>query len=171
MICRFNFGHINEQDYVQLLPTTDLDIALPEFVIARDQSLASLPAPLPPALLLQLFINSSRGNSSSSADDLNGPTARSMSGVLDGTNPSASVTDATSSDAQLYPLVEKYGPVIVGLLAGNIVLGVVLCVFGLFVCLDIVRSGARTRTVAPTYVPVRYKDAEAAEEGEMQYHD
>ena len=157
-----------------MLSTTDLNEALPEFKEARNQALANLPPQLPPSELARL-INGTRDSSDGSVSDSSDLSDNSVSGgPNDASIPSASggVSDPTTSDSQLYALVQKYGPVIIGLLAGNVIIGVVLCVIGLFVCIkSTVKSGVRTRSLAPTYVPVRFKEAEVAEEGGVHYRD
>lgn len=76
----------------------------------------------------------------------------------------AAVLDAVSSSADagnyssVVSLLDKYGPVVIGLLAGNMVVMLILCIIALVACTrGAIRSGAKTRS-APTYVPVAFRD-------------
>ncbi|KAJ3552575.1 hypothetical protein NM688_g4082 [Phlebia brevispora] len=171
----FNYGEISvsgNQSYVQLLPTTDLDEALPDFLASRANVLSSMPPELSPSTFLYYAIQTM---SSSNDEDI-------VSGAIDAASASSSTptpssssiptpsSSPSSSDDKLYSLVTKYGPVVVGLLAGNVIIGIVLCLIGLFTCVKtVVKSGARTRNVASTYAPVRFKEAEAAEENTQSW--
>lgn len=68
---------------------------------------------------------------------------------------------ATSSDNSslgwpaLSDKLDKYGPVVLGLLAGNLLLGVILCGIGIVFCVRMgARQGGQARTVNPSYSPV-----------------
>ena len=174
MLGSFDYGDTDstgEQSFVQLLSTTNLNEALPEFIEARNLALASLPPQLPP-LELARVINGTRVSSDGSAGDSGDLAENSVGGDTSAPSASGGVSDPTTSSGQLYSLVEKYGPVVIGLLAGNTLIGVVLCVISLFVCMKRAgRSRARTRTLESTYVPVRFKEADAAEESGVRYND
>ena len=129
---------------MQLLSTTDPDEAWTDFYQSRTEALRSLP----PALDLQAAISSTS--------------------LTSGTNPSGSaaieghLSSSSSSDSQLTSLVEKYGPIIIGLLAGNVVIGAILCVVGLAICMrSVVKGGARAGNVRSSYAPVQVKEEEA----------
>ena len=99
-----------------------------------------------------------------------------VSGALDASGtpaPAPAGTDASATAAtQLLGLVDKYGPVIVGLLAGNLLVGLLLCLIGLAACLrSRVRTGVQSRSINPSYAPVRVKDAEQPFEVRAEYHD
>ena len=70
-------------------------------------------------------------------------------------------TDSRADDehSQLVSLVGKYGPAVVGLVAGNVFVGVILAAIGIATCLR--RQGAKSRNISPMYAPVRFKEAES----------
>ena len=129
---------------MQLLSTTDPNEAWADFYQSRTDALRSLP----PALDLQAAIASTP--------------------LTSGPNPSGSaaieghLSSSSDSTSHLTSLVEKYGPVIIGLLAGNVVIGALLCVVGLAICMRaVVKGGAKARSVSPSYAPVQVKEEEA----------
>ena len=70
---RFNFNGLTtdgEKSYMQMIPTTDFDTALPDFQASRAKTLASLPPELPPAD----FLAALHGQSVSSSDLISTPT-------------------------------------------------------------------------------------------------
>lgn len=75
----------------------------------------------------------------------------------------AAVLDAVSSSStdsysSVVSLLDRYGPVVIGLLAGNLVIMLLLCIIALVACTrGAIRGGAKTRS-APTYVPVAFRD-------------
>ena len=144
---------------MQMLSTTNLDDAYVDFNISRSKALSTLPPTLDPQTLIDLSNAETSNNDTDSATKVSGAVEASSS-------PSAS----SDMSSQLYNLVDKYGPIIIGLLAGNVLIGVLLCIIGLTVCLrGHVRSGAKTRNIGSSYAPVRFKEAEAYEARE--YHD
>ena len=168
MACRFDYGDTDSsgnQSFVQLISTTDLDEAWPDFKASRAKALAAVPQTIDPATLVQLA-NSDSDNSTSTDDNISGADSTS--------SPVSTPTAAPSenSDDKLYSLVEKYGPVVIGLLAGNILIGVLLCIIGLTACMrGVVKGGAKTRNIGSSYAPVRFKEAEAHGDRESEYHD
>lgn len=66
-------------------------------------------------------------------------------------------SDSTLSD------ITKYGYIIIGLLSGNILVGLALFAIMLAVC---IRRGGRARQLKQSYAPVAFKDAEAAPRAE-----
>lgn len=150
---------------MQLISTTNLDEAWPDFNISRGNALASLPPLIDPATLVYLS-NTDTSDNDTDTDD----SATKVSGAVES---SSSPTPSADSDAssKLYNLVDKYGPVILGLLAGNLLVGILLFIIGLTMCVrGHMRSGAKTRSVNPSYTPVRFKEAEAYDARET-YHD
>ena len=85
---------------------------------------------------------------------------------------SGSAVDSSDSSSQLYDLVKKNGPIIIGLLAGNVIIGLLLLIVGLVMCFKgIFRPSTKSRSIRSTYAPVRFKDAEAAEDSSVRYTD
>ncbi|THG99797.1 hypothetical protein EW026_g2607 [Hermanssonia centrifuga] len=162
----FDYGDTDStgvNSFVQLISTTNQGEALTDFAATRAQVLKSLPPTIDPATFLDIYTG---GDGSPAVGDV-------ASGALDASDstPSAVPAGSDSSSDRLNSLVEKYGPIIIGLLAGNALIGVLLCIIALTVCLrGVVKSGARSRNINPTYAPVRFKEAEAAED-RMAYHD
>lgn len=82
------------------------------------------------------------------------------------------VITSDSGDSSLSTLlsrVDQWSPVIVGLLAGNLVVGIVICILALSMCVrrGATSAGARARTASPSYVPVRFKEDSALREEEV----
>lgn len=106
--------------------------------------------------------NASSSGSPSPSSGLSAPSATSTFGsgaleALEAQLPAASTSQ--SSDSKLTSLVEKYGPVVLGLLAGNVLIGLLLCILGLMTCLRVVvKSGVKIRSISPSYAPVRAKE-------------
>lgn len=169
-LSRFDFGDgdsSGNSSFMQLLSTTNLDTAWPDFTASRAAALEQLPETIDPQQLIDIY-TASTGNSTGSAS-INRPGATIKNFGASG---AVETTDSSSND-KLTSLVEKYGPIILGLLAGNLVIGIVLCIIGLVTCLrSVVKSGATTRSIGPSYAPVRFKEAEAYGAGEREtYHD
>lgn len=166
----FDYGDTDSsgaQAFVQLVATTDLDAAWPDFAAARAQALAALPPAIDPATLIDI-VNGGTGSGDSVAGAGALPSSTTMVA-----KPTAVAAAAAGDDAgsKLYDLVDHYGPIVIGLLAGNILVGVLLCAIALAACLrGVVSGGGRTRTVSSTYAPVRVKDAEIYGE-RSSYHD
>ena len=159
---RFDYGDDGSQPFVQLLSTTDLNEALPDFNKSRGATLAALPPTIAPIDLVNIANNQSTDGSAAA------PTR--LSGAAEASPTSSSSTSGGDASAQLYSLVDKYGPVVLGLLAGNLLVGILLLIVALAACVrGRVRSGATTRNIGPSYAPVRFKESEAYEARE--YHD
>jgi saccharopepsin len=162
----FNFGQdtntdeINDGSFVRVAPLTQFADAWSDFINTRTANLKML-APEPPIDVLQGILGS---NSSSSSSNSSSPGSDGASKFL-ADDLSSSTDDGSSS--RLVSLVEKYGPVIIGLLAGNILIGVALVAIGLMVCMR--RGSEKTRSVSPTYAPVRFKEADSGVD--TSYHD
>ena len=141
------------QPFVQLLSTTKQDAAWAEFQSARAIALKSLPPTIDPKDLFNPNSSSDATNKTGDGtvnDAGSGNTHVRVSGV-------ASDTDGEDSD--LTSLVKKYGPIVIGLLAGNLIVGLLLFLVGLAVCVKgIIKGGAKTRTMGSAYVPVSFKD-------------
>jgi saccharopepsin len=139
------------------MSATDPLSAWESFVISRAATLRFLPPDLfeVPGLLEQLLAES--GNQTPTET----PPATKAAGAL-----SDNVSGSDGSNAQLLSLIEKYGPVVIGLLAGNVAIGLLL--FAVAVISVLRRPNVKSRTINPSYTPVRFKEAEPAE---ARYHD
>ena len=76
---------------------------------------------------------------------------------------------SADEDSQLVSLVKRYGPAVIGLLAGNILIGVILAAIGVAACLR--RQGAKSRNISPSYAPIRFKEANTSSGVDVTYQD
>lgn len=169
LVPRFNYGDmasLGNNSFVQLLPTTDQAAAWAEFAVVRGQSLASMP-PAPHPTVVSQLLTDTYGPVDSGTDDDSGSLATGALG-----SPSGAVGSSDNSTDKLDSWVEKYGPVIIGLLAGNVVVGILLCIIALAACMrGVVRGGAKTRNIGSSYVPVKFREVEADSMPVPEYHD
>lgn len=180
---RFNFGNLtnsstpNRGSYVQLLSTTNTSQAWADFLKTRSQTLQAL-LPGGGALSNATQVTSSVASLSSSSQSSTtsvstipsttqlpvGNAASTSSSVAVYDSPSkalGALAEDTSNtdDPQLTSrVVKKYGVTALGLLAANLVVGLILCIIGVMTCLRGKRESRRT--VNPTYAPVRFKESE-----------
>ncbi|KAI0652538.1 aspartic peptidase domain-containing protein [Trametes meyenii] len=148
--------------YVQMLPVTERETAWAEWLSVRAQTLMASPPALPPAIL-QALPDPSDNSTSSASDSDSESEAGSVSGAL-------STSDSDGGDSDKDSFVKKYGPLAVGLLGANLVLGV----FVLGVVLAMCVRGVKGKTSGPRYAPVRVKEAagsEPFEETHLKYGD
>jgi saccharopepsin len=131
--------------YMQLLAETDPQTAASEAVAARQSTLSHLPPELSSGEISQLVVpNSSSGISAS--------------------------TDISETDSQTdsQSAVEKYAPLVIGLLGANLLIGLILVVLGVLGC---IRRGTRGTTKSPaartSYAPVGTKEEDSVD---MAYH-
>ncbi|KAI0804711.1 aspartic peptidase domain-containing protein [Irpex lacteus] len=179
----FNFGNLtnsstpNLGSYVQLLSTTNTSQAWADFLKTRSRTLQAL-LPGGGALSSATQVTSSAASLSSSSQS----SITSMStipsttqlpvGNAESTSSSVAVDESpskalgalaedtsNSDDPQLTSLVKKYGVTALGLLAANLIVGLILCIIGVMTCLRGKRESRRT--VNPTYAPVRFKESES----------
>ena len=143
----FNHGDSNSnvesdsQPYVQLLSLTEQNDAWKEFHEARTKALNHLPPVIDPADFLKL--TQTMSNSSSSVKLM-------TSGAVS--------QDDTSTAAGTTSLVGKYTPIVVGLLAGNLLVGVGIFFLGIFACTrSVIRGGAKTSVLGSSYTAVSLK--------------
>ena len=110
--------------------------------------------------------SSSTATSSSSPSN---PSSTSSTRVATGALADVASGPSSSSDnGALVSLLDKYGPVVIGLLAGNMLIMTVLCIIALVACTrGVVRSGARTRSIPSNYAPVSFKDKGINEDPEF----
>ncbi|PPR00386.1 hypothetical protein CVT26_009667 [Gymnopilus dilepis] len=163
----FNFGDdlVNgptSDSFIQLLSTLDHAKAITEVTTIRRQTLSTLPPEIDPTKLVGML---SQADSEADA----GATTTSPANdayVVDGkpTLPSASNGQSASQDGSV---VDKYGPIIVALLAANLL---VLLVLVILAVLSYMRRGSSSKkssrrgvldsTGAPVYAPVKGTEAE-----------
>ena len=104
------------------------------------------------------FTTSSR-NSSSDASTKTPAASNDVAGAADLEAVQPTSTGGISHDRDVVALLDKYGPAIIGLLAASLAMMLILCIIGLFICTrGVLRTGAKTRTISPAYVPVSYKE-------------
>lgn len=163
---RFNFGNWthastpNDGSFIQLLPLTNQSDAWSDFLETRKANLKSLPRAPPIYELRLLLAEQSDDDTSDSTDSSTTDDSSTQHLTTSGGGAKAALADDTTSDnSQLVSLVEKYGPVIIGLLAGNILIGVLLLVVGIATCLR--KQSVKARSISPSYAPVRFKEADS----------
>ncbi|KIP07541.1 hypothetical protein PHLGIDRAFT_414342 [Phlebiopsis gigantea 11061_1 CR5-6] len=85
-----------------------------------------------------------------------------------GTAANVELTSSPSNDSAVVSLLDKYGPIVIALFAGNIVIMTLLCVIAHAACMrGAIRGGARARNSSPSYAPVAFKDRAANEDPEF----
>lgn len=152
----------SNNSYIQLLSTTSLEQALPDFVVSRTATLFKYPPEIDPTTLLSVLhepynVPSPKCPPSSSSSGTTQAPAGGAAGALE-----VDTSGSAASDGNLGSLVEKYGRIGLGLLAGNLVFTLLLLIVGLVARLrGVIKTGARTRNISPSYAPVRFKDVES----------
>lgn len=175
---RYNFGplptHFTNVSgaYVQMVSVTDQDAAWTDFLATRQNTLIDLLNIIDPSLLLQLVPDDSPTNSTATSAVAQVPTVTptstsiSISGALEENREPESMDVTNSGGAAIAP-VDKYGPVIVGLLAGSMLVLLILCVIALIACTrGAIRNGPRMRTFSEAPVAFKDKVGEYSEESE-----
>ncbi|TFY76163.1 hypothetical protein EWM64_g7849 [Hericium alpestre] len=144
---------VSENPYVQLLKVTDQDKAWTEFFSVRKQTLQKFP-PEPSLDKVRQYLGANASASSDSSQN----DAKVQGDAVSG----AAASDDSDSTSKLLDQMDKYSPIVIGLLAGNLLIGVLLCAIALAACM---RRGTSTstRSVNPTYAPVRFKDGEESQ--------
>lgn len=162
----FNYGDFldpaldeTKDAFIQLLALENVEDALRDFHSSRQNSLATLP---PEATVDQVNRYVQERNSSPDSD------SDSLSAASND-----SVSASTSNSSALLGRINIFGPVVIGLLGGTLLIGILLCGIALAMC---VRKGASmgSRKSAPAYAPVRYKEEGPRAEDEpypTQYSD
>lgn len=143
----FDYGDFEDPEkndvknaYIQLLPLENPKDSLVDFNDSRKKALARS---APEATFEQ--IRQTLGSAASSTDGLASPDRVQADGP--------GSTDGGDSADQM----GWFGPVVVGLLGGNVLVGVVLCVLALVMCARKRASTGRRVRGAPMYVPVGFK--------------
>jgi saccharopepsin len=134
---RYNFGNPFASDskgptpYMQFLSTTNPQTAAADAVASRKATLSQMAPEVSP----QDYVNYLKSNSGTSGSTL----------------------DVATTKADSESTVEKYAPAVIGLLAANLLVGLVLIVLAVLGC---VRRGSRgaPNSSAPSYVPVKLKE-------------
>ncbi len=124
--------------FVQMLSTTNASTMWHEFAAERKATLATLPPEVDPASVVAYDTQQASASQNSGTSDF-------------------AVSGATSSDSSGNPSSdswgEKYGMIALGLLAGNLLVGVVLLAITLTICVRGVKGKSAGR-----YAPVRLQD-------------
>ncbi|KAF7353878.1 Six-hairpin glycosidase [Mycena venus] len=175
----FSFGNDTTPAHVQLLADTNTDDAAADFLVHRQEVLENGPPELSPKDIINLFDGSASGSSAApsstptsagstptasdagsstptSADPLPECTIPAGSDALSKGKPALNLADGTSSSSD--STVSKYGPIIVGLLAANLVLLLVVAFFSVMNFVKNGRTAGPTRALNPSYVPVKLKE-------------
>ncbi|KAJ7604943.1 aspartic peptidase domain-containing protein [Mycena polygramma] len=150
----FSFGNDTTLPYVQLLADTVTDQAASDFVTVRANLLQNAPPELAPQDIINLFDGSS-SNSSSVAAGSDAMSEKASENLASGS------TGSSSADTT----VTKYGPIVIGLLAANLAILLVLAVLGI---INFVRNG---RSTGPTYQRVRFNEDASLTMGHTAYSD
>lgn len=142
--------------YAQVLALTDPSDALADFKTSRSAALAQSP---PEATLEEIkgWVQEDNEPTTTSTSSKASSTSKSSSTSNDKAVQNAVTSGDDSDSASVTDKLNTYGPAIVGLLAGNLLVGIVLCAIGISVC---IRRGASVGPArnAPIYAPVRFKE-------------
>ncbi|KAA1467341.1 acid protease [Dentipellis sp. KUC8613] len=143
-------GDVIEDPYINILPLTNAKDALGDFNRSRQNALSQLP----PEQSLADSRKQFGGNSTSSSSSSSSKDDKDTDSIV-----GAVTSDSDDSDwSTLLDRIDHWGPVVVGLLAGNVVIGIILCFIGLAVCIRRGRTTGATRTVNPSYTPVQFRE-------------
>ncbi|KAJ7237717.1 aspartic peptidase domain-containing protein [Mycena haematopus] len=173
----FSFGNDTTPPHVQLLSDTQTDAAATDFFAVRAELLVNSPTELAPQDIINLFDGSSSTSASASAS----PTAPATSGstpadsstptdlpactvpassdsLANASNGKPALNLASDSSSSSSTTTDKYGPVIVGLLAANLVLLLLVAFLGVMNYVRGGRTAGPSRALNPSYVPVKLKE-------------
>ncbi|KAA1469019.1 acid protease [Dentipellis sp. KUC8613] len=150
----FNFGAkaangtITVEPFIQLLSTVDTDKMQADFIKSRREALAQFP---PEATLDQV-----KAEFASDDDDRDGRDSGSGESLL---------ADGSGSDtSKVLDKINKFGPVVLGLLVGNAVIGLLLCMLAIASAVRAGRAVGPMRTINPSYAPVATKGLDMEDE-------
>ncbi|KAJ7151840.1 aspartic peptidase domain-containing protein [Mycena crocata] len=141
----YSFGDKTTSPYVQFLSQTKMWDAAVDFAAVRQQLLAASPAEIAPADLVRIFDEDHHWSDEPTAA---GPSATARVNLADADSPN---TDSSSS-------LNKYGPIIIGLLAANLIVVLVLLALGVLVFVRKGRTSGPTRAASARYVPAKTRD-------------
>ncbi|KAL0957926.1 hypothetical protein HGRIS_000107 [Hohenbuehelia grisea] len=150
-------GALTETPFVQILPTTQFNEALPEFTAVREKLLRSMPEELPPAEFMKLLAAeeaatssaSSAGPGTSDAPPAEAPDAA----VLSSGNLESDISNFDSDPAA--NALNKYAPVVIGLLGANVFIVLILCILAVYFLMTRSKNAAKSRVVTPDYRPLK----------------
>ncbi|KAI0084524.1 aspartic peptidase domain-containing protein [Irpex rosettiformis] len=142
-ITSFNFGNWtqattpNDGSFAQLMPLTNQLDAWADFLATRATNLKSLPRAPSMAEFQELIAQDDDFSNSSNPSSTDDKSSESEHLTSNKTGAKSALADSpsSSSDSQILSLVKQYGPAIVGLLAGNILIGIILVAVGVVTCL------------------------------------
>ncbi|KAL4251487.1 peptidase A1 family protein [Pleurotus pulmonarius] len=145
-------GHLTEKPFIQLLPTTDSKEAWAEFIAIRAKALEGAVEFAPSEFRVLVM------QEDADADEPDAPTdeASEISGVL--ASPDNEAQDGPA-DSTATAAIQKYGPVVIGLLAGNLLILIVICALGLYFCIS--KGGRNGKTASASYHPVKLQKGDS----------
>lgn len=177
MRSRFNFGSstdstlLNNGSFVQLLSITNKNDAWADFLQTRALNSLSFPPEIDVSAAVS-FIQSTTASSSSVPPPSTSADAGEESGSLHDVPSGKLVNDLAAGNpvdtTHILSLVKEYGMAALGLLAGNIVVGVALCYITLVACSR--SRKMQSKSLSPSYAPVQFKDVERVSE-DVLYED
>ncbi|KAF4583314.1 hypothetical protein EYR38_002063 [Pleurotus pulmonarius] len=145
-------GHLTEQPFIQLLPTTDFKEAWVEFNAIRAKVLEGTVELAPSELrILAMQEKADQDDPDARTDE-----APKISGVLASAEEGA---QSGSSDGTTAAAIQKYGPIVIGLLAGNLLILIVICALGLYFCIS--KGGRDGKTASASYHPVKLQKGDS----------
>ncbi|KAG9221782.1 hypothetical protein CCMSSC00406_0006725 [Pleurotus cornucopiae] len=142
-------GHLTEQPFIQLLPTTNSKEAWAEFTAIRAKALEGT-VELAPS---ELRILAMQDNTDDHHPDAPIDEASKISGVL------ATSDDADHIEGAAAGAIQRYAPVVIGLLSGNLLILVVICVLGLYFCIS--KGGRNGKSAPANYHPVKLQKGDS----------
>ncbi|KAJ7184584.1 aspartic peptidase domain-containing protein [Mycena filopes] len=171
----FSFENGTLGPHVQLLAQTATEAAAADFASVRAELLEDSPPELSPADIIKLFDGASSSASAVVASTTFTPTAASTAiatptgysavpvpectpadsdALAASTKASVNLADNASSDST----VNKYGPIIIGLLAANLIILLVVAFFSVMGFVRNGRTAGPTRALNPAYTPVKLRE-------------
>ncbi|KAJ7041959.1 aspartic peptidase domain-containing protein [Mycena alexandri] len=161
----FSFGNETTPPNVQLLSDTATDAAAADFASVRAELLQDSPPELSPQDIIKLFDGGASSSASSPATAVSTATSVTATSVTATSVPGGSDDLVGSSKASVNlaasdsgSTVDKYGAIIVGLLAANLIIMLVVAFFSV---MNFVRNGRTTgptRAVNAAYAPVKLRE-------------
>lgn len=169
---------------MQLLSQTDSVEAAMDHLSIRAKTLSTLPKELSPADMVALLQDDNKTETSSDSPtsnetDEDGLTEaditvdeadddeESGTGKINSNLAASDSAGVTSEHSDL----SKYAPAMIGLLAANLLVGLVLLALAVLNCIRRGATRGAARSVNPEYAPVKIKDAEASRHHIGSYSD
>lgn len=163
----FDYGETESSGnnaYIQLLSTTNRDEAWADFTKTRRDVLGGLPPALSPTVVAGAYITRNATNPTSSGSAVSGAIGD-VSNVEIGSG-----VDSSFAAVLVAAVLNKWGPVIIGLLAANVLMVTILCIVAIVACTrGVIKGGVKSRSIGASYAPVRVKEAEPSLS--ETYHD